>query len=84
MLDVAESKNELLARIDTFEQDESVCRMIDLAILRRQPPERPREEMRGGDNPTPVTIMVVVLHTLAAAEYIERHSDQASTARGRD
>ena len=41
-----------------MQQNESVRRMIDLALLRRQveafpPPERLREEMRGGDNPAP-------------------------------
>ena len=85
-LDLAESKNELLARIDAFEQNESICRMIDLAFLRRQveafpPPERLREEMRGGDNPTP-SVMIAALRTLALAEYLEQHSDQASTAHG--
>jgi asparagine synthase (glutamine-hydrolysing) len=87
MLDVAESKNELLARIDALEQNECVCRMIDLALLRRQveafpPPERLREEMRGRDNPTPATAMVAAWDTLAAAEYLEQHGDQASTAHG--
>ena len=87
-LDVAESKNELLARIDAFEQNESVCRMIDLPLLRRQveafpPPERLREEMRGGDNPTSAKVMVAALRALAAAEYLDQHSDQASTAHGR-
>lgn len=87
ILDVVASKNEFLARIDNFEQNECVCRMIDLARLRRQvaafpPPERLREEMLGGDNPTPATMMVAALHTLAAAEYLEQHGDQASTAHG--
>jgi asparagine synthase (glutamine-hydrolysing) len=85
MLDVVGSKNELLARIDTFEQSESVRRMIDLALLRRRVaafprPERLREEMRGGNNPTSATTMIAVLHTLAAAEYLQQHGEQASTA----
>ena len=79
MLDVAESKNELLARIDAYEQNESVCRMIDLALLRRQveafpPPERLREEMRGGDNPAPATVMN------AALQRLRRRSISNSTA----
>ena len=57
--------------------------MIDLALLRRQveafpPPERVREEMRGGGNPTPATMMVAALRTLAAAEYLEQHGDQVA------
>jgi asparagine synthase (glutamine-hydrolysing) len=86
MLDVAESKNELLARIDAFEHNQSVCRMIDLALLRRQieafpPPERLREEMRGGE-PTPATLMNAALRAFTAAEYLEQHGDPAPTAHG--
>jgi asparagine synthase (glutamine-hydrolysing) len=80
MLDVAERKNEFLALIDTFEQNESVRRMIDLALLRRQieafpSPECLREEMRGGDNPTPRVAMDVALNSLAVAEYLAQHGD---------
>jgi asparagine synthase (glutamine-hydrolysing) len=87
MLDVAERKDELLARIDVCAGSESVCRMIDLALLRRQveafpPPERLRKEMRRGGNPTPDTMMIVALHALEAAEYLMQHGDQASTAHG--
>ncbi len=87
MLDVAERKDELLARIDVCARYESVCRMIDLALLRRQveafpPPERLREEMRRGGNPMPDTMMMVALHTLEAAEYLTQHGDQASTTHG--
>jgi len=85
MLDAAEGRDELLALIDTYGQNANICRIIDIATLRRRveaflPPERLRDEMRGGDNPTPPTTMVVALHTLAAAEYLAQHSDQASTA----
>ena len=56
VLDVAEGANELLARIDDYAQNESVDRMVDLALLRRQveafpPPESLREKMLEGDNP---------------------------------
>jgi asparagine synthase (glutamine-hydrolysing) len=83
MLDMAESKNELLARIDVYAQNENICRVIDLALLRRQveafpPPERLREEMQGGDNPAPATMMVAALDTLAAVEYLAQHGDQAT------
>jgi len=80
MLDVAERKDEFLALIDTFEHNESIRRMIDLALLRRQveafpPPECLREEMRGGDNPPPRVEMAVALNTLAVAEYLVQHGD---------
>jgi asparagine synthase (glutamine-hydrolysing) len=80
IIDVAGRKEEFLAQVDTFEQNESVCRMIDLALLRRQveafpPPERVREEMRGGGHPTSATMMVAALRTLAAAEYLQQHGD---------
>ena len=57
MIDLVESKAELLARIDAYEKNESVRRLIDLAHLRRQvegfpSPERVRREMHEGDNPT--------------------------------
>jgi asparagine synthase (glutamine-hydrolysing) len=81
IIDVAESKNEFLARIDSFEQNESVRRMIDLAVLRRlieafPPPEHLREEMRGGDNPTAATMMIAALRAFGVAEYLEQHGDQ--------
>jgi asparagine synthase (glutamine-hydrolysing) len=77
ILELAESKNELLARIEIFEKNESVSRMIDLALLRRQVeafplPEQLREQMRGGDNPAP-RAMVAASGTLVAAEYLARH-----------
>jgi asparagine synthase (glutamine-hydrolysing) len=88
LLDAAESKNEFLARIDAFEQNESVCRMINLALLRRQieafpPPERLREEMRRGDNPTQATMMAAALNMFTVADYLEQHGEQASTTHGR-
>ena len=83
IIDVAERKDEFLARVDTYEKNESVCRMIDLALLRRQveafpPPERVREEMRGGGHPTSATMMVAALRTLAAAEYLQQHGDRVA------
>ena len=79
MLDVVESKNELLARIDNLEQNESVCRMIDLALLRQQveafpPPERLREEMH--DNPTVLVSMGIAKRALEVAAYLEQHSGE--------
>jgi asparagine synthase (glutamine-hydrolysing) len=76
IIDVAASKDEYLARIDTYEKNESVVRMIDLALLRRQveafpSPERVREEIRDGGNPS--AIMIAAIRTLDAAEYLEQH-----------
>ena len=83
IIDVAGRKEEFLARVDTFEQNESVCRMIDLAFLRRQveafpSPERVREEMRGGGHPTSATMMVAALRMLAAAEYLQQHGGRVA------
>ena len=74
MLDLAESKNELLAQIDAYEQNESVGRVIDLAHLRRlveafPSPERVREEMRDGDEPTAAVSLIIAAHILEAAAY---------------
>jgi hypothetical protein len=54
--------------------------MIDLAVLRRQveafpPPEPLREQMRGNENPTPLSMMSTALQTLEAAEYLAQHGD---------
>jgi asparagine synthase (glutamine-hydrolysing) len=83
IIDVAERKNEFLARVDAYEKNESVCRTINLALLRRQleafpPPERVREEMRGGGHPTSARMMVAALRTLAAAEYLQQHGDRVA------
>jgi asparagine synthase (glutamine-hydrolysing) len=77
-IDIAESKDELLAKIDSYEKSESVRHMIDLAHLRRQvekfpSPEQVRKEMREGGSPATVAIMTTALQTLVAAEYLEQH-----------
>jgi hypothetical protein len=76
-----EGRNELLAQIDAYERNESVRRMIDLAHLRRlveafPSPERVREEMRGGDNPTAASSIITVVWTLAAAAYLDQHASE--------
>jgi asparagine synthase (glutamine-hydrolysing) len=78
LLDLAESKDELLARIDAYSKNENICRLIDIAQLRREvegfpTPERLREQMRGGDNPTPEPGMIVAVRMLMAAEYLAQH-----------
>jgi asparagine synthase (glutamine-hydrolysing) len=81
LIDLAESKDELLAKIDAHEKNESVRRMIDLAHLRRQvqafpSPERVRDDMRGGGNPAAAAIMIAAIHALWAAEYLEQHGSE--------
>jgi asparagine synthase (glutamine-hydrolysing) len=81
MIDLVEGRNELLAQIDAYERNESVRRMIDLAHLRRlveafPSPERVREEMRGGDNPTAASSIITVVWTLAAAAYLDQHASE--------
>jgi asparagine synthase (glutamine-hydrolysing) len=89
MLDLADGKDEFLARIDHLAGNQSVCRLFDLANLRRQveafpPLERLRRELCGDDNPTSDATMVVALSTFSAAEYLAQHSGQASTSRGNE
>ena len=78
MIDLAESKDELLARIGAYEKNEGMRRLIDLAHLRRQveafpSPERVREEMRGGGNPAAATMMNAAIRALSAAAYLAQH-----------
>jgi asparagine synthase (glutamine-hydrolysing) len=82
MLDLAESKGNLLAQIDAYGQNESVRSMIDLAHLRRlveafPSPERVREEMRNGDQPASAVSLIVAAHILEAAAYLEQHGEPA-------
>ncbi|MGH6846417.1 MAG: asparagine synthase-related protein [Methylocella sp.] len=82
MLDLAESKGELLAQIDVFGQNASVRGMIDLAHLRRlveafPSPERVREEMRQGEQPASAVSLIMAAHILEAAAYLEQHGEPA-------
>ena len=81
MIDIAESKDELLAKLDTFEKNESVRRVIDLAQLRRQiesfpSPERVREQMRGNDNPEAAHTMLAALQAFGAAAYLAQNGSE--------
>ncbi len=81
VLDIAAAKDELLARIDSYMPNANIRRVIDLVQLRRQievfpPPERLREEMRGGDTPAAGAAMVIAVRMLAAAEYLAQHGGQ--------
>jgi asparagine synthase (glutamine-hydrolysing) len=81
LIDVAESKDEILAKIGAYEKNENVRRMIDLAHLRRQvetfpSPERVREEMREGGSTTAAVKMTIAMRVLSAAEYLEQHGSE--------
>lgn len=78
LIELAESKDELLARIDAYENNQSVRRMINLAHLRRQveafpSPECVREDMRGGGKPAAAEMMGAAMQALRAAAYLEQH-----------
>ncbi|MGH6822019.1 MAG: asparagine synthase-related protein [Methylocella sp.] len=80
ILDLAESKDEFLAQIDAYGQNESVRSMIDLAHLRRlveafPSPERVREEMRQGDQPAAALSLIMAARILEAAAYLEQHGE---------
>ncbi len=86
MIDLPESKNELLAKIDAYAKNEMVRRLINLAHLRRQveafpSPERVREEMRGGANPAAAAMMIAAAQALGAAAYLEQHGSAGNQAR---
>lgn len=81
IIDIAESKDDLLARIEAYEKNASVRRLIDLVYLRRQveqfpSPERLREEMRGNDPPRAASNMLAAMQALVAAAYLDQHGEE--------
>jgi asparagine synthase (glutamine-hydrolysing) len=81
MLKVAENKDEIISRIDAYEQNESVRRLIDLAYLRQQveafpSPDQVRDEMRGGENPAAAATMIAAMRALGFAAYLEQHGGE--------
>jgi asparagine synthase (glutamine-hydrolysing) len=81
MIDLVDGRNELLAQIEAFERNESVCHIIDLAHVRRlveafPSPEQVREEMRGGDNPAAAVSLITAATALTAAAYIDQHASE--------
>lgn len=82
LLDLAERKTNLLAKIDGYAQNTCVCRMLDLPYLREQveafpSPERLREEMRGNKFPAVARFMIAAMQGLRAAAYLEQHAGPA-------
>lgn len=79
-IEMADCKNELLARIEVYAKNNNVCRVVDLENLRQlvetfPSPERVREEMRTGENPAAAAAMVAVWQAVAGAEYLCQHGD---------
>jgi asparagine synthase (glutamine-hydrolysing) len=80
---LADRKDELLARVAAYEQNETVRAVIDLTYLRQQieaspSPERVRQEMRDGENPTAPPAMIAASHVLMIAEYLAQHGGDRS------
>jgi asparagine synthase (glutamine-hydrolysing) len=82
LIEFADHKDALLAKVDAYERNESVRRVIDLDAVRRlietfPSPEQIREEMRNGKNPAAAPAMIVAGQALAAAEYLIQHGGGA-------
>jgi len=78
MLDLVDSKDELLARIEVYQHNRNVRRLIDLTRLRQKieefpAPDHVRTEMRGNDSPASAATMIAASHTLMIAEYLAQH-----------
>ena len=81
MIDLVDGRNELLAQIEAYERNESVCNIIDLAHVRRlvnafPSSEQVREEMRDGNNPAAAMSLITAATALAAAAYIDQHASE--------
>lgn len=81
MVDLAESKNEFLARLDAYEENEQMRRLFDFALLRKlitafPSPDQARKEMDSGDNPKASALMIAAARTLTAAAYLEQHGEK--------
>ena len=78
MIDLAESRDEFLARIDRYAQNNLISRTIDLKSLRKQveafpSPDQVRAEMHDNENPQDVGSMLTVSRILTMAAYLEQH-----------
>ena len=78
LIDLAASRDELLAKIDAYEKNEAVHRVIDLTYLRRQiaafpTPEAVRDEFRRGGPPRSAAMMIAALQAVMAAAYLVQH-----------
>jgi asparagine synthase (glutamine-hydrolysing) len=86
---LADRQPELLARLEAYRAHQAVRAVVDLDLLRRQieafpPPERMREELRRGGNPTAPSAMIAVSQTLMVAEYLAQHGAPAGGDDGQD
>jgi asparagine synthase (glutamine-hydrolysing) len=83
VLELAESRSEFLARIDEYELNEPVRRLLDLNQLRRlvedfPSPEHARESLRNQRNPRVAGSMIAAAQAFKTAGYIEQHSRMRS------
>ncbi len=81
LVDIAESRDELLAKLEVFEKNESARRLIDFAYVRGQiesfpSPERVYAEMRAGKFPAEAGMMVAAMQALMGAAYLEQHGSK--------
>jgi asparagine synthase (glutamine-hydrolysing) len=79
LLDLAEHKDELLARVDAYAKDRRVNRLIDVDQLRRDVeayPDPPQlcDRLRRDGNITPEVGMIVVVRMLMSAAYLAQHA----------
>jgi asparagine synthase (glutamine-hydrolysing) len=76
---LAESKDSFIAQIESYEQNERICRLIDFAHLRRlvgacPSADRAREELREKeDNPAGTASIMAAVRALKTAAYLDQH-----------
>jgi len=81
LMDYIERRDELLAKIDSYENVKNVRRAIDLEWLRRQvqafpSPDHIREELRTGTVPAAGQMIAAAVEAFSAAAYIEQHGGE--------
>lgn len=80
-LDLAESRDDLLEKLDEFERNKTARCLIDLAYVREQinsfpSTDRIREEMAAGKTPSEFPMMVAAMQALMGAAYLQQHSSK--------
>jgi hypothetical protein len=81
ILEIVKRKDELLARIGAYRQNERVRDLIDLPRLRNlveqfPSPESVRAELSAGGHPEVPPPMIAALNAMTAAEYLAQHRNQ--------
>jgi asparagine synthase (glutamine-hydrolysing) len=77
-IDVVARRDEYLAKIDAYQNNDIIRRTLDLDWLRRQAAAFPsvdevREQLRAGRRPAEATTIAAVTAGLAVAAYLEQH-----------